>query len=580
MARHGTEKTSRHHGKRTAPGALTAQLPTARQLSDEERQRFQDESRLAESSSFGILSISADAIISIDEQQRITLFNAGAERIFGYSRADALGAPLDMLIPERYRATHHRHVAAFAAGDTTARQMGNRIAAVVGLRKSGEEFPADASISKLTIQGREVLTVAVRDVTEQKRLEREQRFLAEIGPALAASLDYAETISTIANLAVREIADLCIVDVVDNDGEIRRVKVVSRDPSRLWLCELLMRIPLDHKRPHLLRSTLETGRTTLFQLPSEETIATLAQSEEHHRALQAAEIRSMVVVPLVSHRRLLGAMAFVSSSPSRLYGESDVRMAEELGQRAALSVENAQLYYEAQRATRARDNVLGIIAHDLRNPLNSILLQAHLLRVWAQAPEQRYRDVADSIERAATRMNRLIEDLLDTARMDGGRLSVEGARTDAQQIITDSLDAAHASAASASVELHLDVASPLPEVWADRDRLLQVFDNLIGNSLKFTKPGGRIVIGAAPRDGEVLFWVHDTGSGISPEDVPHLFERFWQGRKAGRHGAGLGLPIVKGLVEAHGGRIWVESTPGQGSTFFFTIPVAPRAEEA
>jgi signal transduction histidine kinase len=123
------------------------------------------------------------------------------------------------------------------------------------------------------------------------------------------------------------------------------------------------------------------------------------------------------------------------------------------------------------------------------------------------------------------------------------------------------------------------VPADLPEVWADRDRLLQVFENLIGNAIKFTGSGGRVTVGAVPHEGGVQFWVHDTGAGISGEDLPHVFDRFWQARKANRRGAGLGLPIARGIVEAHGGRIWVESTSGQGSTFFFAIPAAPRAEE-
>jgi signal transduction histidine kinase len=123
------------------------------------------------------------------------------------------------------------------------------------------------------------------------------------------------------------------------------------------------------------------------------------------------------------------------------------------------------------------------------------------------------------------------------------------------------------------------VERDIPEVWADLDRLLQVFENLVGNAVKFTEPGGRITVGAARRGDDVLFWVADTGAGIAAEDLPHLFDRFWQARKATRRGAGLGLPIVKGIVEAHGGRIWVESTLGRGSTFFFTIPTMPRAEQ-
>ena len=127
-------------------------------------------------------------------------------------------------------------------------------------------------------------------------------------------------------------------------------------------------------------------------------------------------------------------------------------------------------------------------------------------------------------------------------------------------MIADAVQTQEPLAASASLELRLDLESDLPELWADRDRLLRVFENLIGNAIKFTEPGGSITVGAAARDDEVVFWVADTGIGLAADDLPHVFERLWQASGAGRHGAGLGLPIVKGLVEAHGGRVWVEST--------------------
>jgi signal transduction histidine kinase len=129
-------------------------------------------------------------------------------------------------------------------------------------------------------------------------------------------------------------------------------------------------------------------------------------------------------------------------------------------------------------------------------------------------------------------------------------------------------------ASSSSLELRYDVDDDVPDIWGDQDRLLQVFENLIGNAIKFTKAGGCITVGAAPRDHQVIFRVEDTGAGIAAENLPHVFDRFWQATRANRQGAGLGLPITKGIVEAHGGRIWVESTPNRGTTFFFAIPEA------
>jgi signal transduction histidine kinase len=161
--------------------------------------------------------------------------------------------------------------------------------------------------------------------------------------------------------------------------------------------------------------------------------------------------------------------------------------------------------------------------------------------------------------------------------MEGGQLSVEQARVPAEQIVVDSMEAQRPLASSAAIELELELEPDVPDVWADRDRVLQVFENLIGNAVRFTEPGGRITAGAAAQDGDVVFWVRDTGAGISAEELPHVFDRFWQARKTRRGGAGLGLQIVKGIVEAHGGHIWVESRVGAGTTFYFTLPAAQTA---
>lgn len=417
----------------------------------------------------------------------------------------------------------------------------------------------------------------IEDVTEEKRIETEQRFLAEIGPLFAASLDHEQTLTTIAELAVRDLADLCIVDVVEGHDEVRRLKVASRDPSKAWLCELMTRIPLDRRRPHLLGGVLTTKEPTLLQRPSAKTLESLAQSDEHLQSLRAAEIRSMVAVPLVAHGKLLGAIALISSSDSRSYGAADVRLAEELAHRAALSIENAQLYDTARRATQARDDLLGIVAHDLRNPLNNVHLHAALLRRNASLSPP-CRQSAEGIERAVSRMNRLIQDLLDVTRMDAGQLAVEPARTSARQLVTAVVESQRPLARASSIELVLELSPRLPDVWGDRDRLLQVFENLMGNAIKFTSAGGRIVIGAAPKNGDVLFSVTDTGCGMTEESVSHAFDRFWQATKRERRGAGLGLPIVKGVIEAHRGRIWIESVPQKGTSVFFTIPIADHAE--
>ena len=220
--------------------------------------------------------------------------------------------------------------------------------------------------------------------------------------------------------------------------------------------------------------------------------------------------------------------------------------------------------------------MLAIVAHDVRNPLASISFAASTIK--HQLGPHTSATNAKSIElilRSVNRANHLIQDLLDTTRIEAGALSVERGALAPGQVLVDAVEAEQALASAASVELRLEAERDLPSIWADRARLLQVFENLVGNALKFTPQGGRITLGAVSRGGEVLFSVADTGAGVSPENLPHVFDRFWRAERAARQGAGLGLPICKGIVEAHGGRIWGQSLPGRGATFYFTIPIAP-----
>jgi signal transduction histidine kinase len=251
-------------------------------------------------------------------------------------------------------------------------------------------------------------------------------------------------------------------------------------------------------------------------------------------------------------------------------------LAETLAEQAAIAIENARLYRGAVQATQLRDQVLGVVAHDLRNPLSTILLQAAALKRRGPEPERRSQKQIEGIYRAATRMNRLIQDLLDVALMESGQLTVERAPLSASDLVTAAVEMQKPLASSLSIELRIEMGREVPEAWADRDRLLQVFENLLANAIKFTKAGGCITVGTASRDREVVFRVTDTGSGIASENLPRIFDQFWQATRTGRQGAGLGLPIAKGIVEAHGGRIWVESVEGRGTTFSFTIPKASR----
>lgn len=225
-----------------------------------------------------------------------------------------------------------------------------------------------------------------------------------------------------------------------------------------------------------------------------------------------------------------------------------------------------------RRAVAAREHVLGVVAHDLRNPLSVIQLQAQLLlRISERRGDQK--EALQSIHQQVKRMDRMIEDLLDVTRIEAGTLSLERAPVAPKALLEEVLQSHRPLAAEAALELRRAAKPGLPRVYADRGRIVQVLDNLIGNAIKFTRPGGRITVAAAAQDGQVVFSVADTGVGLDAQAQRHVFDRLWQAG-VDRRGVGLGLAIAKAIVEAHGGRIWVESAAGAGSTFYFTVPAA------
>src|SRR5882672_4692064 len=239
----------------------------------------------------------------------------------------------------------------------------------------------------------------------------------------------------------------------------------------------------------------------------------------------------------------------------------------DLAARAALLVDNARLYVEARSAIKARDEMIAFVSHDLRDPLQSIAAGAAALRLERRRAENT--ENIESIALACTQMRLLVQDLLDMSLIDAGRLPMQRDGVDLGDLMREAETLFHPQAESRSVRLERVLAADLPPVLIDRHRILQVLSNLIGNALKFVPARGVITIGAERQDDVVRVWVRDTGVGIAAADLPRVFERFWGTDRRAGGGAGLGLAVARGIVEAHGGRIGVDSRPGDGSTFHF-----------
>ncbi|HEX7828122.1 MAG TPA: ATP-binding protein [Thermoanaerobaculia bacterium] len=402
-----------------------------------------------------------------------------------------------------------------------------------------------------------------------EREERAAAFLASAGQELAKSLEYEQAIASLARLIVPNLAEMCVVDAAEGDDALRRIAVVHRNPEdEARYASMIGQVV--RQMPEALVRIMQNGEPAL--------IGATSGLYEYVTGERDGGARNLVFLPLASRGQTIGVAAALSTE-SRPFTHRDLPLFTELARRASISVDNARLYRESQQAVRAREEVLAIVSHDLRNPLNAVTLGASLMQL-SETLTSDDREQIDTIALSARRMARLIEDLLDVTRLEGGkRLPIEPAPVDPADMLREAEELFRAQAGVLSVTMIYDVDPNLPPVNADRHRIMQVLSNLIGNSMKFTPEGGSVTTTAKRHGDEVLFCIRDTGPGIPREHLVDIFSPYWQAKRTERMGAGLGLPIAKGIVEAHGGKIWVESEPGRGAQFYFTLPIVSETPE-
>jgi signal transduction histidine kinase len=427
----------------------------------------------------------------------------------------------------------------------------------------------------------------------RRRFERAHRLLSEASRTLASSLGFHATLRNLSRLAVPDLADWCVIHLRDDTGTVSVVELRHGDPAK---CELgwsmVRRWPTRPDAPEGPAKVIRTGAPLLFTRVDDALIQRIARDEEEQRALWALSPRSAMALPLTARDHVLGALTLLSAESGRRYGRGDLALAEEFARRGALALDNARLFeaadaarrdnarllVEAQAAVRARDDVVAVVSHDLRTPLNTIVTACALLE--SDTSGDLAVQVRETIRRAAGHMGHLLDDLLDAARMEAGGVEVRHDPVDVEGLVAEVAHTFSAVAEERRIQLTHTVTPRGLRVPGDGDKLMRALNNLVGNALKFTGEGGRVSIRAEPDGAMVRVAVSDTGRGISDEQLVHLFDRFWQGHRGRGSGVGLGLAIVKGIVGAHGGRIDVVSRVGEGSTFMLVLPLTggPRPD--
>ncbi len=490
-------------------------------------------------------------------------------------------------------------------GRRIARPIGALAEAAAALGRGERPVAPESSVAEVDRVAREIEDAAARrHEAEAERAEllareraaraeaeaavRRTAFLAEASRVLASSLDYESTFQSVAALAVRELAELCVVDLLEPNGSLRRVAVAHADPERLPTAQALKDYPPDpSRRHHPVLEVIRTGRPSRLDDLTPASYATIARDEAHLRVLEALGIVSVLFVPLAARGRTLGVLWLGTSAGERRIDAADLALAEDLGRRAGVAVDNARLYREAQDAVRVRDAFLARASHELRTPLTSVVATLRLLgRAMSGRLQAQPAELIAIASRNLDAMLALINNLLDASKLAAGQDALAVEPVDLDALVSLSLDLVGVQARDKGVEVRRTVAPGL-SLAADRLKLEQVLANLVANAIKFTPPGGIVEVQASREaaDGAVLIRVRDTGVGIAPEHLERIFEPFFQARlwgaARGARGTGLGLAICRQIVTLHGGRIWAESDgPGTGSTFVVRLPAVPGSARA
>ena len=572
----------------------TAQLQTTNQeLEEEISQRKRTEEALRESEEhFRLLvgGVKDYAILMLDPKGKITSWNEGAKRIKGYEADEIIGKHFSTFYPaEDIEARKPEYELEVAAAVGRFEDEGWRV------RKDGSRFWTNVVITAVRDeQGRlRGFSKVSRDITERKLAAERTAFLAQASTALASSLDYEDTLTRVARIAVPEIADWCIVDIVDEDGQVQRVTMAHADPEKEEMGrDYLRRFPPVPNSDTGVSLVLRTLEPILVPEIDEKMIEASIRDQEQFELIRKLRPTSAMIVPLVAHGHAVGAISLLTAESGRRYGSEDLVLAEEVARRAATAVDNARLYRQAGKA-RTEAEAIGeelkkivtelersntelqqfayVASHDLQEPLRMVASYTQLLsrRYAGKLDEAADEFIAYAVD-GATRMQRLINDLLAYSRVSTQGKEFE--RTDCEAVLKQALANLRMALRESNAEVTHD---PLPTIMGDDTQLVQLFQNLIGNAIKFRgEEPASVHVGVERKESEWLFCVRDNGIGMDPQYADRIFVIFQRLHSKEEYpGTGIGLSVCKKVVERHGGRIWVESQPGEGSTFYFTMPV-------
>lgn len=511
------------------------------------------------------------AVFMISSQGLVEDWNPGAERIKGFKGKEIIGLPFWIFFPAEQveKKTPERLL-------EQAAKLGRSEYEGWIVQKNGRRVWANIIFSAVQDNNGNLkgFSIVARDLTDRMMTERSQAFLARVSTELAESLDYRAILTRTAQLAVGEISDICFVHSKEGKEEIKLLTFAQSKQENQDFLNHLNELMLSRLQYHFgPGAVIRTGRPELSESLKDLSVYQPDQSERLLAILTDLGLTSYMSVPIQLHGETLASITFCSTESNRRYGSEDLELAMKVADRAALAIENSQLYNKVQKAVELREQVLAIVSHDLKNPLNAIQLSASQLSKIPEGHPEQIRMFASNIINSSERMIHLIRDLLDFSSIEAGKLRLDFKTQDVNSLLQEVIANHEQLAAQKGILLQLELPPTPMQVRCDPQRITQVLTNLIDNAIKATHREGRVLVRAQRDPRRAILSVSDTGGGISEEDQRHIFDRYWQGKKEGRVNIGLGLAISKAIIESHEGTIWVRSELGQGSTFFFCLPI-------
>src|SRR3990167_8092964 len=416
--------------------------------------------------------------------------------------------------------------------------------------------------------------LCMKKILNTNAREDKLRFMLESAKILSTKVDFRTWLLEKAKLTVPSLADWCAIDVLNEQGQLKRIAVIHQDQKMTdYLFEFEKRFPTTEKNSADLYAAIKTGKAQLVPAVTDETIRQGARSPEHLEAMQRLGLKSLMIIPIIALGKTLGALSLGYAESGRVYTQDDFKFFQEFCNDLGVILDNGRLSDEISKRDKAKDLFLASLSHELRNPLAPIKSALELLKLIETTTN--VREELDNIEYQFDHLAKLLGDLLDVTRFTQAKIEINPHTLELRKLVERSLKASDALLRASDITLHFTYPSTLLPVWADDTRLEQAITNLMNNAAKFTPSGGAIWVNLLKGGDYAVIKIRDNGEGIHPDDLPNIFEIYYQGRDSSNSsGLGIGLSLVQKIIELHHGTIKARSDgQGKGSEFVVRLPI-------